>query len=562
MDMDIVSRRTVLRGALSAAALAGAGPLLAACGNGSGNGPAESNNSGVLLPSYVPLTNGPVPDLPALPNGVLAGFLKYPANPVSVTSGTPGDGSAVSAFVQIFSQAPTAMSQNHAWQAVNKALGVTLDMQLVPSTSYNDKLSVLIAGSNLPDLVQVYASPPPPNLPAILAARFQDLTEFLGGDAVKEYPLLANIPTVQWKANTVYNGALYGVPVPRSVMGDVFYYRADILAAKGLNPQPASYAEFASLCKELTDPKKNVWALADPNDGGGVGAATGTLQFIQQMLGVGNGWVQVGGKLTNAWELPETTEALARTAELWKAGYIHPDSFSTPTESLTTDYKQWINGGSAVLDGDSWAAWAPFYIQNVAGPSFRIGGMLPPAYDSGSKPVTWQQVPSFSFTAFKKAPKSRIKELLKIVNWLSAPFGSAEFLLKNDGVEGVDWARQNGDVIQTQTGKDEVAGLGLGYVAAPPDVLYTGGFPQATKDCYEFMKKSIPMSIANPTTGLYSRTYAEQSTNLNGQIIDAQNAIIQGQQPLSSWATTLKTWRSSGGDQMRAEYEKALANSK
>jgi putative aldouronate transport system substrate-binding protein len=561
MDMDTVSRRTVLRGALSAAALAGTSPLLAACGNGSGNGPAESSNSGVLLPSYVPLTNGPVPDLPALPNGVLAGFLKYPMNPVSVTSGTPGNGSTVSAFIQIFSQVPTPESQNHAWQAMNKALGVNLDLELVPSTNYSDKLNVLVAGSGLPDLVQIGLDLLP-NLPALLEAEFQDMTEFLGGDAIKEYPLLANIPTVFWKAATVYNGALYGIPIPRSIMGDVFYYRADVLDAKGLNPQPASYAEFASLCKELTDPKKNVWALTDPNNGGGVAAAVGTLQFIQQMLGVGNSWVQAGGKLTSAMEAPETTEALARTAELWQAGYIHPDSISTPTESLTTDYKQWFNGGSALLDGDSWNAWGAFYLQNVAGPSFKIGGMLPPAYDSGSKPVTWQQNPSFSFTAFKKASKSRIEELLRVLNWMAAPFGSAECLLKNDGVEGIDWTRQNGDVITTQTGQDEVGGLGLGYVASPPDVLYTGGLPQATIDTYEFMKKSIPMSVANPTIGLYSRTDSEQGTDLMNQIVDTQNAIIQGQQPLSSWNAAVKTWRSSGGDQIRAEYEKAIADSK
>ncbi|MGH3169672.1 MAG: extracellular solute-binding protein, partial [Trebonia sp.] len=531
--MDTVSRRTVLRGALSAAALAGAGPLIAACGTGAGAGPAESNNSGVLLPSYVPLTSGPRADLPALSNGVLAGFLKYPANPVSVTSGTPGDGSTVSAFVETFSPVAPALSSNRYWQALNKALGVNLDMQVVPGSDYTDKLNVLVAGSSLPDLTMI--SGIPPNLPALLEAEFQDMTGFLGGDAVKEYPLLANIPSVFWKT-AVYNGKLYGVPVPRSIMGDVFYYRADILAAKGLNPRPASYAEFASLCKALSDPKHNVWALSDPNDGGGVGGAVGTLQFIQQMLGVGLGWVHSGGKLTNAWELPETTEALARTAELWQARYIHPDSFGSAGESMTTTYKEWLNGGSAVLNGDSWNAWAPYYEENVAGPSFRIGGMLPPDYDSGSKAVTWQQNPSFSFTAFKKAPKSRIKQLLKILNWMAAPFGSAEYLLKNYGVSGVDWTRPGGDVAATQTGIAEVGGLGVGYVGAPPDVIYAPGEAQATKDCYAFMKKSIPMSVADPTTGLYSRTYAQQSTNLANQVIEAQQAIIQGQQPLSSWA--------------------------
>ena len=76
------------------------------------------------------------------------------------------------------------------------------------------------------------------------------------------------------------------------------------------------------------------------------------------------------------------------------------------------------------------------------------------------------------------------------------------------------------------------------------------------------MKKSIPMSVANPTIGLYSRTNAEQGTELLTQLVDAQNAIIQGQQPVSSWNAAVKTWRSSGGDKMRSEYEKALADSK
>jgi putative aldouronate transport system substrate-binding protein len=557
--MDTVSRRTVLRGALSVAALAGAGPVLAACGSSAGNGPAESSNAGVLMPDYVPLTNGPVPDLPALSNGVLAGFLKYPANPVSVSSGTPGDGSTVSAFIETFSPVAPALSQNGYWQALNKALGVNLDLQVVPGADYSDKLNVLVAGGTLPDLTMI--SGIPPNLPALLKAEFQDLTPFLGGSAVKDYPNLANIPTLYWKTG-VYNGALYGVPIPRTIMGDVFYYRADILAAKGLNPQPASYAEFVSLCKELTDTKKNVWALSNANNAAASSGGVGGLQFIQQMLGVPYNWIDSGGKLTSTYELPETEEAIARITELYNAGYVHPDSFSTATTSLTTTYKQWFNGGSAILNGDSWTAWAPYYEENVAGPSFSINGMLPPNYDSGSKAVTWQQNPSFSFTAFKKASSSRIKLILKIVDWLSAPFGSSEYRLKTYGIEGVDWKLQNGDIAQTQTGITDSGGLSIGYVGSGPDVIYAAGEAQATKNCYAFMKKSIPMSVADPTTGLYSRTNAAKSTILSTIIVNSVQSIIQGQAPLSSWADTVKSWQTSGGNQVRSEFEAALASSK
>ena len=433
--MNTVSRRTVLKGALATGALSALGPMLAACGNGGGTGAAESSNAGVRLPAYTPLAHGPVPDLPASSEGLLAGFLKYPANPVTVTTGTPGDGSTVAAFVETYSPVAPALGRNTYWQALNKALGVSLDMQVVPAADYTDKLNTIVAGSSLPDLVQIRGVPP--DLPSLLQAEFADLSEFLAGDAVKDYPMLANILTVYWKSTCVWNGALYGIPIPRSIMGDVFYYRADILARKGLDPRPASYADFAALCRELTDSKHNVWALT---------AADVAFGFIEQMLGVPNnattftGWTERGGKLVNSIELAQTKEALARCAELWQQGLIHPDSFGTATTDLTTNYKQWFNAGSAVLDMDNWTAWWQFYAQNVAGPSFKVGGMLPPDYDSGSKAITWQGTPpSFSFTAFRKAPRARLKVLLRLCDWLAAPFGSAEYLLKTYGVSGTDW---------------------------------------------------------------------------------------------------------------------------
>jgi len=555
--MNTVSRRTLLRGTFAAAALAGAAPALAACGNNAGSGPAASSNAGVKLPAYIPLKNGPVPDLAPTSDGVLAGFLKYPENPISVTSGTPGDGSTMSAFVQTYSPVAPALGQNTYWQALNKALGVSLDMQVVPASDYNDKLNALVAGSSLPDMVMIRGIQP--NLPDLLKAEFADLSELLAGDAVKEYPLLANLPTVCWKTSSIWNNGIYGVPIPRAIMGSVFYLRADLVAAKGLNPQPGSYAEFEQLCKELTDAKHNVWAITTPNEPPG---NVGTLQFIMQMLGVPNNWKLAGGKLTKDIELAEVKEALAKVAGLWKSGYIHPDSFETATSDLTTNYKQWFNAGSAVMDTDNYTAWPQFYVQNVAGSSFKIGAMLPPNYDSGTKAVTWQGNPSFSFTAFKKASTTRLKALLKVVNWMAAPFGSSEYLLKNYGISPTDWTRPaGGDVTQTNTGADQVPGLGVGYVGAPPYVLYYPGEAAATTDGHAFESKWLPLSVADPTLGLYSKTYATQQSALNGQLVDAQNAILRGQQPVSSWDDAVKSWRSGGGDKMRGEFEDALAKS-
>lgn len=539
------NRRAFLRGAAGTAALAAGPALLAGCGDG-GKGNTNAANSKVKMPTYQPY-KGATPDLQGTSEGVLDGYLKYPTHPAKVTKGPVGGGETVSAFVETYSPIPPGLSRNHYWQALNKRLGINLNMTVVSSSDYADKLATTTAGNDLPDLLQLAGLVP--QLPAMLAAKFQDLSEHLSGDAVKDYPFLANIPEIFWKTSCVYNGGIYGVPIPRSRMGAVFYVRSDIAGAKGLDINPGSFADFKKLCGELTDSRHNRWALANP---------TGTVNFVQEMLGVPNGWKNDGGKLTNVNELDETKQAISAVASLAKAGYVHPDSYD-PTQ--TTDFKQWFNAGSAALDYDNYTAWPQFYVQNVAGPSFRIAGILPPNFDGGSKAVTWQGSPDLSFTAIKKGSTKQIKKMLEICNWLSTPFGSEEYLFRTYGLPGVDYTVKNGDPVVSQTGEAEVPGLAVGYIANGPSVLYFPGFPQATRDGHEFQMKFLPMSVANPTLGLYSDTNSRKGSDLNTKMTDALSAILQGRQPLSSWEEAVKTWRTSGGDQIRKEYQEALQKS-
>jgi putative aldouronate transport system substrate-binding protein len=554
MTSEGVNRRILLRGALGGAALvAGGATGVAGCGKRTTSA-GTANNAAVKLPTYTPFAGGPKPDLPGAP-GQLDGFLTYPAQPLKLVSAPPGDGSAVTAFLQTYSPVAPGLGSNRYWQALNQALGVDLRISVVPAGDYNDKFATVVAG-DLPDLLHVRTSVV--DVPALLAAKCQDLTPYLSGDAVREYPFLANIPTAAWQASCIHNGGIYGVPVPRAVLGQTFFRRDDILAAKGLNPDPASFAEFRKLCQDLTDTRRNQWALS---------SADAAFLAIMQMLGAPNmttnqaigGWRNDGGKLTNSYELEQTKQALSDTAALVKAGTVHPDSFGGATQDLTTNYKQWFNAGSAALHGDNYPAWWQFYVQNVAGPGFKVGAFLPPNYDAGTTAVTWQGNPAFSYTAVKKAGAARIKQLLKLCNWLAAPFGSAEYLMKNYGVEGVDWQRNAaGDAALTTTGQGEVPGLAAQYICSPPYVLYYAGQAQATRDIYAYEQKFIPKAVQDPTLGLDSATASRVGGTLQAMIVDARHAVMRGQQPVASWDETMKQWRSAGGDQIRGEFEHLL----
>ena len=67
----------------------------------------------------------------------------------------------------------------------------------------------------LPDAM--YLSGPggtPPNIENMaefLKAKCADLTPYLSGDAIKDYPNLANIPTSAWRV-PIYGNAIYGIP--------------------------------------------------------------------------------------------------------------------------------------------------------------------------------------------------------------------------------------------------------------------------------------------------------------------------------------------------------------
>ena len=49
------------------------------------------------------------------------------------------------------------------------------------------------------------------NLAEFLKAKCADLTPYLSGDAIKDYPNLANIPTSAWRV-PIYGNAIYGIP--------------------------------------------------------------------------------------------------------------------------------------------------------------------------------------------------------------------------------------------------------------------------------------------------------------------------------------------------------------
>jgi putative aldouronate transport system substrate-binding protein len=274
------------------------------------------------------------------------------------------------------------------------------------------------------------------------------------------------------------------------------------------------------------------------------------------MLGVPNTWAEDGGKLVSAHEDPRTKQAIGFVADMWAKGYIHPDSIANPVL-----YPTWFKGGTIAMETGALASWKVQMSDLVSQglPAITCNGIVLPKFDGGGVASYWMSSSSRGLTALKKASPDRIKELLRILNWLAAPFGTDEYLLKTYGVKGRNYTLQGSDPIPIKD-KEELLYF-YGYMANPPEVLYTPGAADVVKRQHEIQTQVIPSAVKNPAQGLVSATSLKKGALLAKTIHDGMTDIITGRKKLDTWDDVVKKWKSQGGDDMAKEYTEALGNS-
>src|SRR5919201_4981637 len=328
-------------------ASAGVPLLLSACGApappsatsqpaGSTAQPAARN----AYPTYLPVANAPKPDYANDDPRYDPGFDNYPANPYRATQSAPGSGSIVKVLIAAYYPLPIPFEQNTTWQEINRQLNANVQMNIIAGTDYRSKLATVMASDDLPDIIHLYQGwSAGQNLPAFLKAKCADLTPYLGGDAAREYPYLAAIPTYAWKnAICAVDGQLFLMPIHRQLPtypgagGGYFFTNSDIWDKEiGADYNPKNADDLKRVLLQLNRPRDNRWAI------GNVGTATGTTEFLFGLqtyaaaFGAPNVWkVDSSGKLVRDRETEEYKAAVAYLRDLMAAGVFPLDVASMP----------------------------------------------------------------------------------------------------------------------------------------------------------------------------------------------------------------------------------------
>jgi putative aldouronate transport system substrate-binding protein len=516
--------------------------------------------AGALLPTYVPSTLGARPDLPSTAPNVSDGFLSYPKDPPRAIAEPPGRGGEVNFFVPAYYPPATPLDQNPAWQEVNRQLNATIRMDPVPLAEASIKLSTLMASDVLPDVIHFSQGwNAAPNLPQFVQAKCEDLTPFLSGDAIKAYPNLAAIPTYAWR-NCVYNGKLYTIPIHRPAVQTVGFKNSSVYEKEfGADYVPKNADDFKRMLTQVTRPQAGQWgygAYVQPTSGVVFDIIANSGLFTR-MFKAPNQWRVEGGKLVHTRETEEFRAAVGYVRELWSASLIHPD---TPGYNGIVPAQESFLASKFVFMSHSMAFYNDLWRRGIQLNPPVLPRVMPLISHDGSTPIYHLTSQIIGTTSLKKAPRERIEELLRIMNWLAAPFGTQEDRLIYYGIPEVDYeADENGNPRPTERGTKDANYVPWRYFAQRPWVWYDAGLPEFAKELQADEQRIAANGIPDPTVGLYSPTNSSRGAQLTQTFTDGLSEIVRGTRPLSELNAVVNEWRNAGGETIRSEYQQALA---
>lgn len=522
-----------LMGATTAATLTP--QLLTGCSSEGGGGGGSASEAGALdglIPDHIPF-EGVAPDIEGV-DGAPDGFTSYPDSPIQVLSDPPGSGGHYSAMTPMWGPVPPGLGNNSFYDYVNGRIGSTVEFNFQDGDTIIDKMNAVIAGRDVADITMFpdWVINVIPQFNRAVGELFEDLTPYLAGDAVSAYPMLANLESDAWRWN-VFNEQLQGVPWPSEPFSNWILYRRDLLDEYGLDV-PTSPDELMALGEEINDPDNNRWAFGD------------FALTARQIFGAPGEWRYEGGELIHMFETDEWRASVEFMRRIYDAGLVHPDIVAQAGNA-----KELLNSGQIVFHQDGIGAWHEAYGQMLGdNPDFRLD-LVPVFGTDGNDPVMHRNDPSLQSVFVRKGMESEeIEEILHILNFCAAPFGTQEYMDYRYGEEGVHHElNSDGAPELTDLGNSEVND-GYYFVSGRPQAVSESQYPDFVQWKTNWFNDAIQYAEEDPFTGIRIQR-PERYSAAETPMADRVENIIRGRESLDSLDSAIDDWRRDGGDEGR-----------
>jgi putative aldouronate transport system substrate-binding protein len=180
---------------------------------------------------------------------------------------------------------------------------------------------------------------------------------------------------------------------------------------------------------------------------------------------------------------------------------------------------------------------------------------------TGGDPLLWGNNQPIFYTFMKKGlGADRIKELLGVLNWCAAPFGTKEWEEREYGKEGTHFTRDsNGAPVGNQLASKEIAFQYGFLVGRTPAIVTKPETPSFVKDLLTYSNEQVKYLEKDPWEGIK----LEMPANFSKVLVPTEDKItdvIRGRRPLSDLDGIVSEWRSGGGSEATDFMSKALAD--
>ncbi|GAA2168631.1 MULTISPECIES: twin-arginine translocation signal domain-containing protein [Glycomyces] len=465
----------------------------------------------------------------------------------------PGSGGKVTSFQLTWGDPATPLEDNPYWQELNERLGVSFEPQFVPQPVFYEKFATMLASGEVPDLVFV-DDQNAVNLQGIRDGAFADLSETFSGDNILKWPNLAARKEEIWNAS-LKDGRIYQIPSIVWALTNLPVMRADLVDQTSIGRAPKDADELFTMLKEVS-------ALGSGPGGQKVYGlnqyAPDKALMFQRLFKVGPEWqLNADGDLVHMIETENYKAMLEWLARAWAEGIFDPVSMSpTATDIVSGAAIRYDAVGSAISSGG-----LPQWEKDLPGAKYDFFDM--PGFD-GSGQLVVRNIPygrSTCVSAAAAEDEDRLTEILNVLDYLSAPYGSEENNFIANGIEGRHYTLDEHGIpvpiAETQIEK------GVQYVGVTSGDNSYRIHPAAAPWADSFvtvMESLAQASIVRPLEGLEgaSQTFVTKGAQLKQLLTDFENGVITGRDSVDGLGSFVDNYMSQGGTQVKDEYTQVL----
>lgn len=446
---------------------------------------------------------------------------------------------------------PAGMDENdnRYLNYIEQNTGLDIQVNTPPTEVYNEKLDVIMSSGNLPDMLHTYEPVWFDNY--VKQGAFMPLDELIDkyGPHLKE-----KIPAEVWE-RVKYGGKIYAIPSLNEVTGvELMYARKDWLERLGLEP-PETLDEYYEVIR--------AFAQDDP-DGNGIQDTIGLI-FTSDLgrsspffgafgTQLNDTWFERDGQLVYGSTLPETKEALAFFAKLYRENLLDREF----PLNLQNNLFEKIEDGQVGLFSATWYdTRGPIAANMKKDPNAEWIPLEYPIGPGGQKGVYGKDI----IRGYNVIPaeSKHAAEVIQLLDFIAENYKTLKL-----GFENEIWWWQDGKIVTDFALHDEhlYRGIYQSLVDVPDELLFKERLDSLGDfNLYDNLQRITPNIMPSAFYGVPTPAMGKYNKKL-GTMEDVFTKIIMGLEPLDAFDVYVKQWKEQGGDEITKEVNEWYAKQK